>query len=162
MDGKLSVLFFCEGNSCRSQMAEGLCLHLKGDCIEPHSAGTVSRELAPLAVAVMREIGVDIFSPRSKTVEDLSERDYDSVVTIFDDTETCPFFPGNAKQVNRGFNDPPKLAAGVASREEALTHYRRVRDEIREFILGFSEALDREAGPFGQAGVAKLGGDGVA
>ncbi len=137
---KTTILFLCTGNSCRSQMAEGWAYHLKGDLIEPYSAGITSHGLNPLAVKVMAEAGVDISGHRSKTIADLPRQEFDYVVTLCGHAhETCPYFPGPV--IHRGFADPPRLAAGAKNEEEALIHYRRVRDEIRDFIITLPEAL---------------------
>ncbi|MCL7488997.1 MAG: arsenate reductase ArsC [Desulfobulbaceae bacterium] len=140
---KISILFLCTGNSCRSQMAEGWARHLKGDVIEACSAGIERHGLNPLAVKVMAEAGVDISGHQSKTVDELPGQQFDYIVTLCGHAnETCPFFPG--RKIHRGFDDPPKLAAGAKNEQEALPHYRRVRDEIRDFILTLPEALDEE------------------
>ncbi len=132
---KRSVLFLCTGNSCRSQMAEGWARHLHGDSLEPHSAGIVAHGINPNAVQVMSESGVDISSQPSKTTEQLSRTDFDLVVTVCADAdERCPIFPGTKRTVHRGFDDPPKLAQNAQTDEERLTPYRRVRDEIRDFV----------------------------
>jgi arsenate reductase len=139
---KLRVLFLCTGNSCRSQMAEGWARHLKGDVIEPYSAGIETHGLNPNAVKVMAEAGVDISSHRSKNVAELKDIGFDYVVTVCDDAnEACPVFPGKAKVIHAGFDDPPKLAATAKSEEEALSHYRRVRDEIKAFVMQLPDAL---------------------
>jgi len=94
------------------------------------------------AVRAMREAGVDIGSQRSKHVDELSAIPFDYVVTVCDHAnETCPTLPGRAKRVHVGFDDPPKLAQGARTEEEALNHYRRVRDEIRAFVERLPEAL---------------------
>ncbi|MFA6242652.1 MAG: arsenate reductase ArsC [Candidatus Hydrogenedentales bacterium] len=135
MTDKLRVLFLCTGNSCRSQMAEGWAKHLKGDEVEAYSAGTNPHGLNPLAVRVMAEAGVDIAGHTSKHVDALKHVNLDVVVTVCGDAhEHCPLFPGKTRVVHVGFDDPPRLAANAASEEEALGHYRRVRDEIRAFI----------------------------
>jgi arsenate reductase len=140
--GKLKVLFLCTGNSCRSQMAEGWARHLKGGCIDAYSAGIETHGLNPLAVKVMAEAGVDISRHRSKNVSELMDVPFDYVVTVCGNAhETCPVFPGKGKVVHVGFDDPPKLAKDAKSEEEALTHYRRVRDEIRAFVERLPEAL---------------------
>ena len=142
MSDRIRVLFLCTGNSCRSQMAEGLCRHFRGDVIEPFSAGVEKHGLNPLAVRVMAEIGIDISGHRSKTVDDLDNTDFDYVVTVCGHAdEICPFFPAKTRVIHRGFDDPPRLAEGAASEEEALVHYRRVRDEIREYILTLPDSL---------------------
>ena len=142
MSDKRRVLFLCTGNSCRSQMAEGLCRHLLGDDIEPFSAGIETHGLNPLAVKVMDEIGIDISTHRSKTVTDLGDQPLDVVVTVCGHAdESCPVFPGTTRVVHQGFDDPPKLAIGARTEDEALVHYRRVRDEIRDWIASGPGAL---------------------
>ena len=135
MPPKLKILFLCTGNSCRSQMAEGWARKLKSDQIEPYSAGIETHGLNPNAVKVMAEAGVDISHQQSKNVDTLSDVDFDYVVTVCGHAnENCPVFPRKSKVIHVGFDDPPKLAKNSASPEEALGHYRRVRDEIRHFI----------------------------
>jgi len=130
------VLFLCTGNSCRSQMAEGWARHLLAAQVEAHSAGLQSHGLNRVAVQVMQDSGVDISGHRSKTLERLRNLDFDYVVTVCDGaSEACPVFPGKAKVIHRGFDDPPRLAASAATEEDAMAVYARVRDEIREFIL---------------------------
>ena len=145
MKNKLKVLFLCTGNSCRSQMAEGWIRHLHGDVVEAWSAGIETHGLNPNAVAVMKEAGVDISGHRSKNVAELLDVPFDFVITVCGDAdERCPFFPGNARIIHRGFDDPPKLALGKETEEEKMDCYRRVRDEIRAFIEnlpGFLENL---------------------
>ena len=132
---RLKILFLCTGNSCRSQMAEGWARHLKSDVIEAHSAGTEPQQLDEQAVKAMAEAGVDISRHRAKRIDDLPQQDFDFVITVCASAhERCPVFPGNAKVIHVGFDDPPRLAADATDEEEALTHYRRVRDEIRAFI----------------------------
>ena len=139
---KLKVLFLCTGNSCRSQMAEGWAHALKGDVLEAYSAGIETHGMNPNAVKVMAEAGVDIAGQHSKKVDTLLGVPLDYVVTVCGHAnETCPRFPGKAKVVHVGFDDPPKLAAGAASEDEALQHYRRVRDEIRAFVETLPESL---------------------
>lgn len=144
---KPRVLFLCTGNSCRSQMAEGWARHLKADVIEPYSAGIETHGLNPNAVKVMAEAGVDISGQRSKNVAELMDVPFDYVVTVCGDAhETCPMFPGKAKIVHVGFDDPPKLAKTAQTEEEALSHYRRVRDEIRAFVDELPEVLTAAPG----------------
>ncbi len=141
-DRRLKILFLCTGNSCRSQMAEGWARHLRGDRIEAYSAGTEPQGLNPLAVKAMAEAGVDISGHRSKRVDELKGVAFDYVVTVCGHAnENCPRFPGRTKIVHVGFEDPPKLAAGATTEEEALVHYRRVRDEIRAFVERLPGAL---------------------
>lgn len=142
MSEKTSVLFLCTGNSCRSQIAEGFARHLKGDTIDAASAGVETHGLNPDAVRVMAEIGIDISGHNSKSVDQLGGRQFDYVVTVCDHaSETCPYFPAKTAVIHHGFEDPPRLAADAASEEEALAHYRRVRDEIGAFVREFLEAL---------------------
>ncbi len=139
---KIKVLFLCTGNSCRSQMAEGWARQLKSDVIESCSAGIERHGMNPHAVKVMAEAGVDITGQRSKTVEELGPVPFDYVVTVCGHAnEHCPLFPGLAKVVHVGFDDPPELAAGIPDGEEKLAIYRRVRDEIRAFIETLPDAL---------------------
>ena len=142
---KLNILFLCTGNSCRSQMAEGWARALKGAQIEAFSAGIETHGLNPRAVQVMAEAGVDISGQRSKTVADLPTREFDFVVTVCDHAhESCPLFPGKTKVVHVGFDDPPRLAKEANTEEEALAHYRRVRDEIKAFVETLPDALTAE------------------
>jgi arsenate reductase len=144
---KTRILFLCTGNSCRSQMAEGWAKQLKGDAIEAYSAGVEPHGMNARAVAVMKEAGVDISSHRSKHVDELKDVPLDYVVTVCGHAnETCPMFPGKTKVLHVGFDDPPQLAKGAASEEEALSHYRRVRDEIRAFVETLPASLE-DAGP---------------
>ena len=142
---KLRVLFLCTGNSCRSQMAEAWARRLRGDLIEPYSAGIEAGGLDPRAVQVMAEADVDISGRQSKTIDALGGVVFDCVVTVCDRArETCPLFPGRTKVVHVGFDDPPRLARDVQTEEEALGHYRRVRDEIRAFVGTLPDALGRQ------------------
>ena len=142
----LKVLFLCTGNSCRSQMAEGWAQHLKRGIIEPYSAGVETHGMNRNAVRVMAEAGVDITGQRSKHVDELSDVQFDYVVTVCGSAaERCPIFRGNARVVHVPFDDPPALARGAATEDEALVHYRRVRDEIRAFVEQLPDALTDRA-----------------
>lgn len=139
---RLTVLFLCTGNSCRSQMAEGWARALKSDVIAAFSAGVESHGLNPLAVKVMAERGVDISHHRSKLVQEFSDAEFDYVVTVCDRArESCPVFRGSARVAHVGFDDPPYLARDARTEDEALQHYRRVRDEIRAFVETLPDAL---------------------
>lgn len=139
--GKLRILFLCTGNSCRSQMAEGWARQLKGDMIEPYSAGIEKHGLNPLAVRVMAEAGVDISANRSTLISELPLQEFDWVITVCGHAdETCPVFPG--RKIHKGFDDPPKHAGEETTEEGRLVHYRRVRDEIRDFIQALPDCLD--------------------
>jgi len=140
---KTRILFLCTGNSCRSQMAEAWTRALKGDLFEPHSAGVEVHGLNDKAVKVMAEAGIDISAHRSKHVDELRGAGFDTVVTVCDRArESCPLFPDAARVVHRAFDDPPRLARTARTEEEALCHYRRVRDEIKAFVEGFPGSLE--------------------
>ena len=144
MNDKLKVLFLCTGNSCRSQMAEGWARHLKGDAIEAYSAGIETHGLNPNAVKVMAEAGVDITGHHSKHVDELKDVQFDYVVTVCDNAhESCPLVPGKTKVVHVGFQDPPRLAREAKTDEEKLDCYRRVRNEIRNFVEQCPELLTK-------------------
>ena len=139
---KMKVLFLCTGNSCRSQMAEGWAKRLLPDDVETYSAGIKPHGLDPLALEAMKESGVDISGQRSKSVEEVRHIHFDLVVTVCSDAdENCPVFPGKAKVMHAGFDDPPRLAKGAKTKEEALVHYRRVAGQIRDFITGLPRVL---------------------
>lgn len=127
-------------------MAEGWARALKNDVIESYSAGIETHGLNPRAVKVMAEVGVDIAGHRSKNVGELEDIEFDYVVTVCGHAnENCPHFPGKVKIVHVGFDDPPQLAQSATSEEEALGHYRRVRDEIRDFVESLPASLLKEA-----------------
>lgn len=136
-------LFLCTGNSCRSQMAEGWARHLLGDVIESFSAGVEKHGLDPIAVEVMGEADVDISSHKSKLISELADLDFDYVITLCDNArQTCPFFPGTAKNIHIGFDDPRSLTSvSNTSRKEKLKTYRRARDEIRKMIDDLPRSL---------------------
>ena len=139
---RLRVLFLCTGNSCRSQMAEGWTRRLKGDLIDVYSAGVEIHGMNRVAVRVMGEANVDISNHRCKLVGELRNVMFDYVVTVCAGAqERCPVFPYEAKVVHVPFDDPPTLALDAPSEEEALRHYRRVRDEIRMFVERLPDVL---------------------
>ncbi len=138
-----NILFLCTGNSCRSQMAEGWARQLHGAQHRFYSAGLEKRGLNPHAVKVMREAGVDISQHHSKTLDELSGTRFDVVFTVCGHAdETCPVFPAAVKKIHVGFDDPPKLAKSARTEAEALGHYRRVRDEIRDFVRRLESYLE--------------------
>jgi arsenate reductase len=141
---KTKVLFLCTGNSCRSQMAEGWARALKGDVLEPYSAGIETHGLNPCAVQVMAEAGVDISAHRSKLVDELKDVAFDYVVTVCGHAnESCPLFSGSTRVVHAGFDDPPKMAAACDTEEKKLECYRRIRDQIRDYIKILPESLEK-------------------
>ncbi len=127
------VLFICTHNSARSQMAEGLLKAFYGDRYEAYSAGTQPSGVNPNAVRVMNEIGIDISAHRSKSVDEFRESKFDYVITVCDQArETCPFFPGGRTYLHQGFEDPSEFKG---TPEETVAVFRRVRDEIRAWIM---------------------------
>jgi arsenate reductase (thioredoxin) len=139
MSTKVKVLFLCTGNSCGSQMAERWARAMKGDVIEPFSAGIEPHGMNRLAVKAMAEAGVDISSHTSKHIDALKDVALDYVITVCDHAhESCPVFSGKTKVLHVGFDDPPRLAKDAQTDDEAMPHYRRVRDGIKSFI----ETLD--------------------
>lgn len=141
--GKIKILFLCTGNSCRSQMAEGWARQLQREQLEAFSAGVEPHGMNAKAVQVMAEAGVDISGHRSKHVDSLKGVAFDYVVTVCGHAhETCPVFPGSTRVVHVGFDDPPALEKSARTQEEALGHYRRVRDQIREWVKTLPESLE--------------------
>jgi arsenate reductase len=132
---KKRVLILCTGNSARSQMAEGLLRHDAGDRFEVFSAGTKPSRVRPEAITAMQELGIDITGNRSKHVDEFADQKFDYVLTVCDNAnESCPVFPGRAVRIHRNFDDP---AALEAPGQERLALFRRVRDEIREYLKSF-------------------------
>lgn len=141
---KKKVLFLCTGNSCRSQMAQGWATHLIGDLVEAYSAGTKMHGLNPRAVQVMKDAGVDISSHYSKTTDDLANIKFDIVVTVCKHAhENCPVFSGHAKIIHKKFDDPPFLTADIKDQKQIMQVYRRVRDEIRDYIKTMPTLLNK-------------------
>jgi len=126
-------------------MAEGWARALHPGVIEASSAGTRASSVNPLAVRAMREEGIDISGHRSKSIEEFLGNPPDLVITVCDDArEACPAFPGATRVIHAGFEDPPRLAAQARCDDEALPHYRRIRDEIRAFVQALPAALGAE------------------
>ena len=144
MDNKLKILFLCTGNSCRSQIGEAFTHKLLGNEIQVYSAGIIAKGLDPFAVEVLQEIGIDISNHRSKTVEELKDINFDFVITVCDHAaQTCPYFPTSPERIiRRPFDDPPKLTQGL-EHSEALIIYRRVRDEIKDFVTELPTILEK-------------------
>jgi len=127
---KKRVLILCTGNSCRSQMAEGVLRHYGGSRYEVFSAGTKPSSVNPIAIQVMKEIGIDILEHRSKHVDEFKGQSFDYVITVCDNAkEACPFFPGNTKRLHWEFPDPPH---GAVVTESVIEEFRKVRDMIHE------------------------------
>ena len=131
------VLILCTGNSARSQMAEGILRSIAGDKFDVDSAGVAPSRVRPVAVEAMRDIGVDISTHRSKSVDEFLEEPFDYVITVCDNAkESCPVFPGNAERIHWSFDDP---AAYEGTDDEKLSEFIRVRDQIFEKLRIFFE-----------------------
>lgn len=134
---KQKVLILCTGNSARSQMAEGLLRNIAGDRFDVESAGTRPSHVRPEAIDAMREIGIDISSHRSKSVDQFTSEKFDYIVTVCDNAkESCPIFPGDATRIHWSFDDP---AAVIGTSTERIEAFRRVRDQIEERLVSFVE-----------------------
>lgn len=132
---KKRVLFLCTHNSARSQMAEGLLRNMAGDRFEVFSAGTEQTRVRPLAIEAMREIGIDITSHRSKTLDEFAGQTFDSVITVCDRAnESCPIFPGTTERIHWSFEDP---TAAAGTEEQKLHAFRTVRDAIQQRLRMF-------------------------
>ena len=133
--GKLKILYLCTGNSCRSQMAEAWTRYLKNDVFEAYSAGVQPTRVNPMAKEVMKEAGVDISGYTSKDIAELDGLEFDYVITLCENAKAaCPVFPAKRRLLHVPFDDPPELALKASSKEEAILHFRRVRDEIKAFV----------------------------
>ncbi len=142
-DDKTKVLFLCTGNSCRSQMAEGWAQALASDSVDAASAGVETHGLNPNAVKVMAEAGVDISGHQSTHVDEFKDEHFDLVITVCDNArKSCPVFGADVKTIHVGFDDPPALAKDAKTEEEALGHYRRVRDEIKAFVEKLPDLIE--------------------
>jgi len=129
------ILFLCTHNSCRSQMAEALANHFLGENWVAYSAGTEATAVNPMAAQVLTELGIDTSPLKSKTMEEFTVQQFDHVVTLCGDAnEKCPLFFGGVQRIHQGFQDPSRLKG---SEEELLPKFRRVRDEIRNWITDF-------------------------
>ena len=137
------VLFLCTGNSCRSQMAEGWGKYLRSNEYLFLSAGTKKHGMNSIAVKVMKEVGVDISSQESKTLDDVDST-FDYIITVCSDADrNCPIIP-NVKTIHFGFDDPPGLTKNLKSESAILVEYRRVRDEIKTMIENLDTILEEK------------------
>jgi arsenate reductase len=149
----LRVLFLCVANSCRSQMAEGLARHFFRERIEAFSAGTFAAGVSSYAAKVMAEIGIDISGQTSKSLGKYLDEEFDYVITLCEELEeTCPVFPGKARHIHLGFEDPTGWSG---SEEERLEHHRQTRDEMKERLLALLERLLTEEGLGSAQGMGK-------
>ena len=132
---KKQILFLCTHNSCRSQMAEALANHFLGNRCQAFSAGTQASRVNPLAIRVLAELGIDTSPLSSKTMDEFAGQTFDHVVTLCGDAnEKCPLFFGGVQRVHRGFEDPSRLNG---SEEVVLPEFRRMRDEIKNWIIDY-------------------------
>ncbi|MBI4433048.1 MAG: arsenate reductase ArsC [Candidatus Omnitrophica bacterium] len=133
---KKRVLILCTGNSCRSQMAEGVLRYYGADMFEVESAGSKPSKVNPIAIQVMKEIGIDISNYRSKHVKEFLGQHFHIIITVCDKAnESCPTFPGVSKRLHWSFADPPHTRE---ANEEVLDEFRKVRDIIHEKFKAFA------------------------
>ncbi|MGQ9465514.1 MAG: arsenate reductase ArsC [bacterium] len=129
---KPRVLFLCYHNSARSQIAEGLLRNIAGDKFDVYSAGIEPTRVHPIAIKVMKEIGIDISNQSSKSVGSLLSEHFGYIITVCDDAkEKCPTFPGVSIRLHWPFEDPAKASG---TKEEILSVFRRIRDQIKQKI----------------------------
>ncbi len=139
---KITVLFLCTGNSCRSQMAEGWAKNLKSDVIEAYSAGVRPIPVSDRAIEVMADAGVDISDQFSKNLGSLAEIDFDYVITLCDNAnQQCPTLPGKALHIHQPFEDP-YFASGTD--QQVTATFKRVRDQIKAFVDKMPQNLQHE------------------
>ena len=132
---KKQILFLCTHNSCRSQMAEALANHFLGNRCQAFSAGTEATRVNPLAIKILAELGIDTSRLYSKAIEEYAGQTFDHVVTLCGDAnEKCPLFFGGVQRVHHGFEDPSRLHG---NEEDVLPEFRRVRDEIKKWIIDY-------------------------
>lgn len=142
MTMKEKILFLCTGNSCRSQMAEAWLRELKGDQYQAYSAGLEAHGINPNVVKVMSEVGIDVSHQQSTLLQDIQQQNFDYVITVCSHAhESCPIFPGNATVKHISFDDPPKMAEQLNDPQQKLECYRRVRNQIRDFIETIEQFL---------------------
>jgi len=135
---KKRILFLCTGNSARSQLAEGLMRYYRGEEFEVYSAGTEPKGVHPKTIQALQEIGIDASCQHSKHIDELPVGDFDYIITLCDSAaQNCPVFFGKGIKMHHGFDDP---AAAAGNDHEFMESFRRVRDEIKNFLLSFEKA----------------------
>jgi arsenate reductase len=138
----LKIMFLCTGNSCRSQMAEGFARELGKGLVEPYSAGLIAAGVHPRAIAVMKEIGIDISGQTSQEIDDLMLGKMDAVITLCGNAEeACPWTPPEIKRLHWPIKDP---VGTVGTEGEIMREFRRARDEIKEEVSDFIDVLKAE------------------
>lgn len=136
---KTRVLILCTGNSCRSQMAEGILRHYGNTHLDVESAGSEPSKVNEIAIQVMKEIGIDISNHRSKSLNEFLDQQFDYVITVCDKANSsCPVFPGAAKRLHWPFPDPPH---GKNVNEQVLRQFRQVRDRIHDKFQKFAAEI---------------------
>jgi len=129
------IIFLCTGNSCRSQMAEGFMRNMAGNKFEVFSAGVEPTEVNPYAIKVMAEVGIDISSHKSKSVNEFLNWQFDYVITVCDHArQVCPVFPGRHQNIHWDIGDPADFRG---SEQDKIKFFRKIRDEIKEKCLEF-------------------------
>jgi arsenate reductase (thioredoxin) len=129
------ILVLCTGNSCRSQMAEGYLKHFAAGKAQVYSAGVETHGVNSLAIAIMKEDGIDISGHTSNNVDEYRNIDFDFIITVCDNAkESCPYFPSKAKKFHHNFPDPAKA---TGSEEDMIQHFRNVREMIKEYCREF-------------------------
>lgn len=139
----LRVLFLCTQNSARSQMAEGLTKHYLGSRVEAESAGIAPAGVNPYAIRVMAELGIDISGQRSKQVDELTDQEFDYLISLCSGMEQCPIYGGKGQRLHRGFPDP---AAQSGREAEKMAAFRQVRDALHREIIPWLEELISSSG----------------
>lgn len=135
----LKIMFLCTGNSCRSQMAEGLARELGKGLLEPYSAGLMATIVHPRAIAVMKEIGIDISNQKSKEIDERMLGNMDVIITLCGNAEeSCPMTPPHVKRLHCPIDDPVGYAG---TEEKIMDEFRRARDEIKRKVVKFVAEL---------------------
>ena len=134
---KLKILVLCTGNSCRSQMAEGYLKYFAADKAIVYSAGVETHGVNPLAIASMKEDGIDISGQTSNNIDEYLDIAFDIIITVCDHArERCPYIPGNARRFHHNFPDP---ARATGTPEDIMKQFNAVRDEIKSYCKAFTE-----------------------
>ena len=135
----LKVMFLCTGNSCRSQMAEGFAKRYGKELLEVHSAGLLATRVHPIAIAVMKELGIDISAQQSKLIDKELLNKMDIIITLCGNAEeSCPWTPPEIRRIHWPIADP---VGTIGSEEKIMNEFRRARDEIKERILILTKTL---------------------
>jgi arsenate reductase len=136
------IMFLCTANSCRSQMAEGFAKEFGKGLVEVHSAGLMSAGVHRRAIAVMKEVGIDISKQKSKEIDEDLLRKMDIVVTLCGNAEeTCPWTPLNIRRIHWPIKDP---VGTLGTEEEIMNEFRRARDEIKEKVMMLIDEIKKD------------------